>query len=465
MGADIVANPPPSASGESKSSRKKRAKAEAASATPTLPTADKATSELGANSSDVAGKANGGEDNLYIRELQKNVRNVNKKLNAMSKVTEIVAANPDVSLDELVSTRKINADQRAQYQKRPALQSQLAQFEEQLAAYKKFEEELQSKAAQEKEILQKGHSEELVKLRDTLKEEAALEVKKTFREQFLTLSRFLRAAAARRQLPEDDSNELTKAFEGALLQVYGGDPSAVAAAEKLIEGSHDSVPSTDGEILSVTYAQVKQAALEEAPFAAEEAWADDVAQSQPTAPETDSPAAISTDPTVAHAGLTEIGTTTGTVTGAELDTSNAPAASSVDAGAANQAGGDWDKPGPGSDDPLAESFEIVPRNPAETETPAAPAAVNLTQSWADDTPEAAPAAPADDGFQSVSHNRVRGRGGHQGEGRGGYRGRGRGGPRGDFGGRGRGGRGRGDGFRGGPRGGGFRGGRGDSSQQ
>ncbi|KAF9731961.1 hypothetical protein PMIN03_000087 [Paraphaeosphaeria minitans] len=469
MGADIVANPPPAASGESKSSRKKRAKAEAASVTPTLPTTDKTTSELGANSSDAAGKANGGEDNLYIRELQKNVRNVNKKLNAMSKVTEIVAANPDVSLDELVSTRKINADQRAQYQKRPALQSQLAQFEEQLTTYKKFEEELQSKAAQEKEILHKGHSDELEKLRDTLKEETALEVKKTFREQFLTLSRFLRAAAARRQLPEDDSNELTKAFEGALLQVYGGDPSAVVAAEKLIEGSRDSVPSTDGEILGVTYAQVKQAALEEAPFAAEEAWADDVAQSQPTAPETDSPTAISTDPTVAHAGLTEIDATTGAVNGAELDTSNAPAASSVDAGAANQAGGNWDKPGPGSDDPLAESFEIISRDPAETETPAAPAAVNLTQSWADDTPEAPPAAPAaaDDGFQNVTHNRGRGRGGYQGEGRGGYRGRGRGGPRGDsFRGRGRGGGGRGDGFRGGPRGGGgFRGGRGDSSQQ
>lgn len=177
---------------------------------------------------------------------------INHRQNAMSKVIEVVAANPNVSLDELVSTRKINADQKAQYQKKPALESQLAQLEEQLAQYKKFEQELQNKAVQEKEILQKGHSEELEKLRATLKDEAALEVKKTFREQFLTLSRFLRAAAARRQLPEDDSNELTKAFEGALLQVYGGDPSAVAAAEKLIEGSQDNVPSTDGEILSVT---------------------------------------------------------------------------------------------------------------------------------------------------------------------------------------------------------------------
>lgn len=71
MSADTVANPPPAASGESKSSRKKRAKAEAASATPTLPTNNKTSSELGANSSDAAGKVNGGEENLFIKELQK----------------------------------------------------------------------------------------------------------------------------------------------------------------------------------------------------------------------------------------------------------------------------------------------------------------------------------------------------------------------------------------------------------
>ncbi|KAF1966849.1 hypothetical protein BU23DRAFT_559875 [Bimuria novae-zelandiae CBS 107.79] len=449
------------AAAKSKSALKK-AKQKAAAAIPALSSNEKTTSEFG-NGSDAAGKTGAGEDNAYIRELQKSVRNVNKKLNAMSKVSEIVAANPDVPLDELVSNRKINADQKAQYQKKPALESQLAQLEEQLAQYKKFEQELQNKAAQEKEIMQKGHTEELEKLRETLKQEAALEVKKTFREQFLTLSRFLRAAAARRQMEEVD-NDLTKAFEGALLQVYGGDPTAVAAAEKLIEGSEEKVPSTDGEILSVTYAQVKQAALDEAPFAAEEAWADDVAQSQPTAPESDSATAISTDPTVANAGLTEIDTATGAVNrGAEVDTPSAPAASSIGAGAANDAGGDWDKPTSGSDDPLAESFEIVPRDPAETETPAAPAAVNLTQSWADDTPDAASAAPAaantSDGFHEVVHH---GRGG-RGRGGGGFGGRGRGGPRGDFRGRGR-GRGRGDGFRGAPRGG-FRGGRGDSVQQ
>ena len=70
----------------------------------------------------------------------------------------------------------------------------------------------------------------------------------------------------------------------------------------------------------------------------------------------------------------------------------------------------------------------IPREPSETETgiAATPAAPHNTQSWADDHPEtaeAAPAASADDGFQSVP-------GRNRGNREGGYRGRGRGGPRG-----------------------------------
>ena len=215
-------------------------------------------------------------------------------------------------------------------------------------------------------------------------------------------------------------------------------------------------------------AQVKQAALDEAPFAAEEAWVDEVAQAQPTAPETEE--AVS-DPTVINAGLTEIDAGIAPVDGgADVQASNAPAASSIEPGAANAAAeAQWDKQASGGDDPLSESFEIVPRDPAETETPHVAAPVTSTQSWADDTPEpqatAGGAAAGGDGFHEVHHARGgRGRGGHQGEGRGGYRGRGRGGPRGDFRG-GRGGRGRGD-FRGDFRGGrgGFRGApRGESS--
>ena len=169
----------------------------------------------------------------------------------MQKVDSIIAENPGVSLDDLVASRKINNDEKAKALKKPGLQIQLAQLEEQVALYKKFDREYQQKIATEKALLQSAHTEELEKLRETLQAEAAIELEKTFKERILILSRFLRAAAARRQL-EDDDTDVTKAFEGALLLVYGGDASAVTAAEKLIQGSEDTVPSPEGVPLSVT---------------------------------------------------------------------------------------------------------------------------------------------------------------------------------------------------------------------
>lgn len=207
---------------------------------------------------------------------------------------------------------------------------------------------------------------------------------------------------------------------------------------------------------------MKQAALEEAPFAAEEAWVDEVAQHQTAPLETE---AVS-DPTIANAGLTEIDAGEKPVTEAAAEPSDVPAASNVGTDTANAAAqAQWEKQQSATDDPLTESFEMVPRDLAETETPhAAAAAPTSTQSWADEAHEqsSAPAGPAaaNDGFSEVHHGRGgRGRGGHPGGDRGGYRGRGRGGPRGEF----RGGRGRGRGdFRGGR--GGFRGApRGESS--
>jgi hypothetical protein len=170
---------------------------------------------------------------------------------ATQKVDSIIAANPGVSLDDLLSSKKINADQKAQAERKPGLQAQLAQYEEQYTNYKKYGDELEAKFAREKEVLSKSHSSELETLRGTIKAEAQLEQQKIVKEKLLTLSRFLRAAAARRQL-EDDDSDLTKAFEGALLQVYGGDAGAVMAAEKLIEGAEEGVPSTEGVVLSVT---------------------------------------------------------------------------------------------------------------------------------------------------------------------------------------------------------------------
>ena len=49
----------------------------------------------------------------------------------MQKVDSIIAENPGVSLDDLVASRKINNDQKAQALKKPVLQVQLAQLEEQ----------------------------------------------------------------------------------------------------------------------------------------------------------------------------------------------------------------------------------------------------------------------------------------------------------------------------------------------
>lgn len=461
MAPEVVSKLHSLVTGESKSARKKKGKSEAGAAVPAAP--EKTASEAGAGGSQAPGNANGTDsDNSYIRELQKNIRNINKKLNATQKVDSILAANPGVSLDDLVASRKINNDQKAQAEKKPGLQAQLAQLEEQFGHYKKYGDELEAKHNKEKELLSKSHAGELEALRDTLKAEAALEQQKVVKDKLLAFSRFLRAAAARRALQDDDS-ELSKGFEGALLQVYGGDAAAVAAVEKLVDGSDEKIPSVDGTELHVTYTQVMQAVLEEAPFAAEEAWVDDVAQSQPAPPETEAPETVS-DPTVTNAGLTEINAATTATEPTQDEASAAPAASSIEPEAANAAATEqWDRQATGGDDPLSESFEIVPRDPAETETPHVAAAVTSTQSWADEAPEPA-AAPApiaqNDGFSEVHHSRGgRGRGGHPSGERGGYRGRGRGGPRGDFGGRGRGGRGRGGefrgrgGFRGPPRGG------------
>jgi len=392
--------------------------------------------------------------------------------NATQKVDAILAANPGVSLDALVAARKINSDQKAQAEKKPGLQAQLAQLEEQYGHYRRYGEELEAKFAKEKEQLAASHARELDALRDTLQAETARVQQKVVKDKLLAFSRFLRAAAARRALVEDDS-ELSKGFEGALLQVYGGDAAAVVAAEKLIEGTEDRIPSVESVELDVTYGQVKQAVLEEAPFAAEEAWVDDVAQSQAAPPETEKHDEPVSDPTVTHATLDEISTGAADAAAdaaaaaepAQQEASAAPAASSIEPEAANAAAtAQWDKQASGSDDPLSESYEIIPRDPAETEKPHVVAPVTSTQSWADDAPDgtAAPApAAGHDGFSEVQHSRGgRGRGIHAGGERGGYRGRGRGGPRGDFrggrgGGRGRGGggevRGRG-GFRGPPRG-------------
>ena len=229
--------------------------------------------------------------------------------------------------------------------------------------------------------------------------------------------------------------------------------------------------------------QVRDLAVDYAPYAAEEAWAEEVAQSEPAPPaaEDSGSTLIATDPTVAHAGLTEIDASAEPISNGgpnHIDTSQVPESSVIDAGAANAAAEtNWDVKASVSSE--QNDWVEVPRDPAETDTgvAATPAAMTSTQSWAEDIPPEPPASAqptsteAGDGFHEVQHHRGgRGRGG-QGEHRGGNRGgRGFRGDRGEGGGRGRGGyrgdRGGGDGERRGRGRGGFRGnrGRGEGAQ-
>lgn len=178
------------------------------------------------------------------------------KANA-SKVDNVLAENPSLSLDELVAARKINADQKAQILKKPALQSSLSQLEEQIAQYKKFDSEYKSKAQAEKAELERSFSEKADKdLSDALaaaKAEAAADAVKQQHDNMLLLSQFLRLAAARRADEEADaSSDENQALEGVLLQVYSGDETAVSAMIKLIQGAEEPTFSTTGEQLQTT---------------------------------------------------------------------------------------------------------------------------------------------------------------------------------------------------------------------
>lgn len=130
------------------------------------------------------------------------------------------------------------------------MQSQLAQLEEQLALHKKIEDDFQDRLRADRERLKAEHEKELNDLRSEHATKSVESLKSGVRDKLLVLSRFLRAAAARRQMDEDGSEE-SKAFEGVLLLLYGGDTAAVDAAEKLIEGEDESVPSTEGTSLEV----------------------------------------------------------------------------------------------------------------------------------------------------------------------------------------------------------------------
>lgn len=169
----------------------------------------------------------------------------------MTKVDAIIKENPGVSLDELVASRKINNDQKAQAQKKPQLQSQLQSLEEQLSAYRKIDTEYRNLIDKEKESLLASHVEELNSVRDEVRNDVEKKAKEELKINLLTFSRFLAAAANRRNTGDEESPE-ARAFEGALLLVYGGDANAVEAAEKIISGSEENVIGVDGASTGIT---------------------------------------------------------------------------------------------------------------------------------------------------------------------------------------------------------------------
>lgn len=160
----------------------------------------------------------------------------------------VLSQHPGKSLEQLVDERVINADQKAQLQKKPALQAALAQYEEQLVQYQKIHEQYQTRAAAEKA--------EWAKTLEKTKEEALSKVKADFKNsldaKLLVLSQFLRLAAYRREESQEPESDESQAIEGVLLAIYSGDENAVSAMQRLIEGSDDKIVSVPGDQLQTT---------------------------------------------------------------------------------------------------------------------------------------------------------------------------------------------------------------------
>lgn len=240
-------------SGESKSARKKKAKAEsdaaAANGANGSAVSPAAEPEAPAKADSIAGEddhIDASGEHIFFKEYHKQIRSTNKKLQAMAKVDSILAENPGISLDDLVAQRKINQDQKLQAQKKPQLQAQLRELEERVKHYRIFEADIKKHYAKQGNDLSAQHEQSTSRLREELKQEADAAAQAELRKKLLTFSQFLRAAAAKRVVEEDQDTDESRAFEGALLLVYGGDHKAVDAAIALIEGSSDTVPSIEG---------------------------------------------------------------------------------------------------------------------------------------------------------------------------------------------------------------------------
>ena len=390
--------------------------------------------------------------------LASQIRNANKKIAATAKAQSVVDDNPGVSLDDLVAQKKLNADQKAQMQKKPQLQSQVTQLEEQLTQFRSFAQELEERFSRDKAALVGAHEVELAQLKeeaDTKAQEHTVR-STTLQDGLKIISEFLHAAASKRSLLDDATDE-RRAFEGALLLVYQGNEAALSTLQSLVDGTDDKVLDTEGSPVDFTFAQLKEASLAEAQDSAPAAADPIEAPVEAAAPES--------DPTIANAGMTELEDTTtipirtnGT-TGEEEKGTSAPEQVGTTGEAANAvAEATWNPEASMTTDASGAGDEWVqiPRDLSETDTgnigtPAA--AAPGENSWAEEVSTSVEEQKKEnDGFEAVrgrhGDGRARGRGGRGAGGRGDFRGRGRGGSGRGGEGRGRGGPGRG---RSGPR--------------
>ncbi|KAI9795945.1 MAG: hypothetical protein M1833_006593 [Piccolia ochrophora] len=393
-----VTNPPTRT--DSKTAKKRKSKAvpsrTTSSAASTTPTAE-VNSTAPATTNTTEG-TNGSDtkdfESPYIKELYKSIRNVNKKINATAKVDAIIAENSDKSLDELVAERKINNDQKASALKKPALLASLSQLEEQVAQYKKFDEDYQARLNNERDSLRKSHDEDVANAVAKAKEESRADALKEERRHTLLLSRFLRLAAAKRQESDGQPDTAEKrALEGLLLLVYGGDDGAVQAVEKLIRGVEEPVLNMMQEPEEFTYAQVKQASINYEPY--DSSLEDHETGDSQTLPSTfageDKNPVVDGDPTIAHAGLTELDMPS--LSNGKVDPVKSPVGiqqGTVDAGAANE---------------VAESHSDV-RMSASVEGPDGWVEVTNKATGTDNTGASASTPPPTTGTQSWADDNV-----------------------------------------------------------
>lgn len=147
--------------------------------------------------------------------------------------------------------KKINTDQKAQLEKKPILQKQLAELENQVQQYRQFGKDYEDRFTKEKASLQDAHQQELEKAKADAVAETQDHYNKKRDHDLLLLSQFLHAAAAKRQ-SEDAELPPGQAFEAILYLVYQGNQASLNAFKNLIDGSTDTIVGTDGETIDVS---------------------------------------------------------------------------------------------------------------------------------------------------------------------------------------------------------------------